>query len=164
MFRVGTGYDFHVFVTGRPLMLGGVEIPYDRGLLGHSDADVVLHAITDALLGALALGDIGEHFPDDDPKYKGADSTLLLTEAYGLVRDRGYRIVNLDLNILAEKPKLKPYKPQIAKKIATLLETDNVSVKAKTREGKGAVGRSEAIEVHCVVLLQSEQPQNSAKA
>ncbi len=156
MMRVGLGYDIHRLVAGRDLLLGGVKIPFDRGLLGHSDADAVLHALTDAILGALALGDIGEFFPDTDPKWKGADSGRLLTAVVAMMRDRGWGIVNLDLNILTEVPKLKPYKLAIRENVAALLECpiDRVGLKAKTREGLDAVGRQEAIEVHCVVLLE----------
>ncbi|MEZ6194782.1 MAG: 2-C-methyl-D-erythritol 2,4-cyclodiphosphate synthase [Planctomycetota bacterium] len=153
--RVGLGYDIHRLVEDRPLILGGVEIPYERGLLGHSDADAVLHAVTDALLGATGLGDIGELFPDDDPKWKGADSSALLREVLGRVHAAGWTVVNLDLNVLAQKPRLKDHKPAIRGSIAKLLEVPEarVNVKAKTREGLDAVGRAEAIEVHCVVLL-----------
>lgn len=154
-FRIGMGYDIHQLVEGRKLILGGVEIPFERGLLGHSDADVVLHAITDAVLGALALGDIGEHFPDDDPAWEGADSGRLLALALQKVYDRGYAVVNVDVNVLAERPKLKSHKPAITASVARLLEVDAgcVSIKAKTREKLDAVGRNEAIEVHCVALL-----------
>ena len=156
MMRVGLGYDIHRFVAGRPLILGGVAIPHDRGLLGHSDADAVLHAVADAILGALALGDIGEFFPDTDPKWKGADSGVLLTAVVDKMRERRYAVVNVDINILAETPKLKAHKDAIRTSIAALLglEKDAVGVKAKTREGLDSVGRSEAVEVHCVALLR----------
>ena len=156
-FRIGCGYDIHRMAEGRPLMLGGLEIPYDRGLIGHSDADAVLHAITDAALGAAALPDIGEHFPDDDPAWEGADSGRLLALAMEKVRDAGYGVVNVDVNVLAERPKLKPHKQAMRESVARLLELDvgAVSIKAKTREGLDSVGRNEAIEVHCVVLLSS---------
>lgn len=154
--RVGLGYDLHRLVEDRKLILGGVEIPYERGLLGHSDADVVLHAITDALLGATGQGDIGELFPDDDPAWKGADSKELLREVMRRVQAEGWRVVNCDLNILAQKPKLKDHKPAIRARVATLLEVEasRVNIKAKTREGLDAVGRAEAIEVHTVVLIE----------
>ncbi|MCA9322550.1 MAG: 2-C-methyl-D-erythritol 2,4-cyclodiphosphate synthase [Planctomycetes bacterium] len=158
--RVGIGYDIHRLVEGRKLMLGGLEIPFNRGLLGHSDGDAVLHAITDALLGAAALPDIGELFPDDDPTLEGADSSSLLTRALAEVRNQGFRPNNLDLNVLAERPKLKPHKADLRRNIARLLGLGEgqVSVKAKTREGLGAIGRNEAIEVHCVVSLVSIDP------
>lgn len=153
--RVGLGYDIHRLVEGRDLILGGLKIPFDRGLLGHSDADAVLHAVTDAVLGALGLGDIGEHFPDNDPRWKGADSRKLLAAAVSMAKDRGFCVVNVDLNVVAEAPKLKPHKEPMRRSIAELLgiPADRVSVKAKTREGLDAVGRIEAIEVHCVALL-----------
>lgn len=153
--RVGLGYDLHRLVEDRPLILGGVTIPYERGLLGHSDADVVLHAITDALLGATGQGDIGELFPDDDPEWKGADSAKLITEVMRRVKEAGWAVVNCDINVVAQKPKLKNHKPAIRESVATLIEvpTERVNVKAKTREGLDAVGRAEAIEVHTVVLI-----------
>ena len=153
--RIGTGYDIHRLVKGRKLMLGGVEIPFDRGLEGHSDGDAVLHAITDAMLGAVALPDIGEFFPDNDPKWKGADSRQFLAFAAQKVYDLGYRVANIDVNVLAERPKLRPFKEAIGRSVATLLDVnvEDVSIKAKTREGLDAVGRNEAIEVHCVLLL-----------
>ena len=164
--RIGTGYDIHRLVEGRPLILGGVEIPYERGLLGHSDADAVLHAITDALLGAAAQPDIGELFPDDDPRFKGANSADLLRAALERVREAGFAPVNVDLNVLAERPKLKPYKAAMRESIATILglDLDRVSVKAKTREGLDAVGNREAIEVHSVLLLEhTTQPSTAPK-
>ncbi len=153
--RVGTGYDIHRLGTGRPLILGGIEIPYDRGLIGHSDGDAVLHAITDAALGASGLGDIGELFPDDDPRFAGADSADLLSGAMEKVTEAGFRVGNLDVNVIAERPKLKPYKDKIAARVAEILKvkTSQVSIKAKTKEKLGPVGRNEAIEVHCVILL-----------
>lgn len=154
--RVGLGYDLHRLVEDRPLILGGVTIPYERGLLGHSDADVVLHAIIDALLGATGQGDIGELFPDTDAEWKGADSRKLFAEVMRRVVEAGWAVVNCDLNVVAQKPKLKDHKPAIRQSIAGLLGVDTslVNVKAKTREGLDAVGRAEAIEVHTVVLLQ----------
>ncbi len=139
----------------RPLILGGVQIPYELGLVGHSDADVLLHAITDALLGALALGDIGEWFPNTDPQWKNADSTIFLAEAASAVRARGWSIANLDCTVHAEQPKLSPYKKQLAERIAQLLSIDAscVNVKAKTGEKVGPIGRGEAIDADAVVLL-----------
>jgi len=154
-FRIGQGFDIHRLVVGRPCIIGGVNIPSDVGCDGHSDADPLLHAIIDAMLGACALGDIGEHFPDTDPRWKGADSATLLAHVAGLVAQRGWRIVNLDSTVIAERPKLSPHKRAIAVRIASLLHMDpaSVSVKAKTHEGLDAVGRREAIAVHCVVML-----------
>ena len=153
--RVGHGYDIHRLVPGRPLVLGGVEIESEVGLLGHSDGDAVLHALTDAMLGAAGLGDIGEHFPDTDPQFAGASSDRFLTEARRLLATDGYRIVNADLTIIAERPRLGPVKIEIRRNVAALLEVpdDRVAVKARTREGLGAVGRGEAIETHAVVLI-----------
>ncbi|MFQ3580612.1 MAG: 2-C-methyl-D-erythritol 2,4-cyclodiphosphate synthase [Chloracidobacterium sp.] len=154
-FRVGTGYDIHRLVEGRPLILGGVTIPYERGLLGHSDADALAHAITDALLGALALGDIGSHFPDTDPRWANADSLALLRHVVTLVAAQGFEIGNLDASIIAERPKLGPHIPAMRERLATNLQLDPsaVSIKAKTNEGFDAVGRREAIAVQAVVLL-----------
>lgn len=156
-FRIGQGYDLHRLVEGRDLILGGVKINYEKGLLGHSDADVLLHAITDALLGAAGLGDIGRHFPDTDPAFKGADSKVLLSEAVALVVKAGWVIVNVDCTIVAQAPKLAPYMPQIRESVAKAIGVDlqRVNVKAKTNEGCDAVGRKEAIEAHAVVLLEA---------
>lgn len=156
-FRIGQGYDLHRLVEGRDLILGGVKIDYEKGLLGHSDADVLLHAITDALLGAAGLGDIGRHFPDTDPAFKGADSRLLLSEAVALVVKAGWVIVNVDSTIVAQAPKLAPYMPEIRESVAKAIGVDlqRVNVKAKTNEGCDAVGRKEAIEAHAVVLLEA---------
>lgn len=153
--RVGQGYDIHRLVNDRPLILGGVTIPYDRGLLGHSDADVVTHAIMDALLGALALGDIGHYFPPSDPQWRGANSITLLQKVHQLVVDRGWEIVNIDCSIVAEQPKLKPHILAMRSSLADALgiPVDRVSVKARTNEGLDAVGRGEAIATHAVVLL-----------
>ena len=154
--RSGFGYDSHRLVEGRPLIIGGVSIPHPKGLLGHSDADVLLHAITDALLGAAALGDIGSHFPDTDPRWKGADSRLLLAEAGRLVRDEGYRIINVDSTVVLERPKLRPHIDAMRQKIADSLEIDvhDVSVKATTNEGMGFVGRGEGAAAFAVCGLE----------
>lgn len=156
MIRIGHGYDVHKLVEGRDLILGGVKIPHTLGLLGHSDADVLLHAISDSLLGALALGDIGKHFPDTDPRYKGADSLELLRHVVQLIHENGYAVGNLDAVILAQKPKLAPHIPQMRENIAKVCEisVDRVSVKATTEERLGFTGREEGISAHCVVLLQ----------
>ncbi|HPO16002.1 MAG TPA: 2-C-methyl-D-erythritol 2,4-cyclodiphosphate synthase [Candidatus Hydrogenedentes bacterium] len=155
--RIGIGYDLHRLVPGRPLILGGVTISHEKGLEGHSDADVLTHAIIDALLGALALGDIGAHFPDTDPRYKDADSLKLLENAYALVRAKGYRILNIDSIVVAERPKLRPHIDAIRAKLAQTLALDvqAVSVKAKTNEKAGPEGHEEAISAQAVVLLQS---------
>lgn len=154
-FRIGFGYDTHRLVPDRKLILGGVEIAWEKGLLGHSDADVLLHAIADALLGALNLRDIGFHFPDTDPRYKGADSKVLLRDAYALVKARGYHLGNLDCTIIAEKPKLNPHVPAMQAIIADLLDTDTdaISIKATTHEQTDAVGRGESMIVHAVALV-----------
>ena len=154
-FKVGIGYDIHKLTEGRELIIGGVKIPYEKGLLGHSDADVLTHAIIDALLGAAALPDIGTIFPDTDPKYKGADSIELLKEVYSRVKSKGYAISNLDTNIIAQAPKMMPYIPQIKKVLAFALEIEeeDISVKAKTKEGLDSVGEKLAIESQAVVLL-----------
>lgn len=154
-FRIGVGYDLHRLAAGRRLVLGGVEVAFERGLLGHSDADVVLHAVTDAILGAAGLPDIGELFPDTDPRYKDADSRELLRVALGRVAGAGWRVGNLDLVIHAERPKLSTYKRPMAESIAGLLGVDagRVSVKAKTNEGLGAIGTGEAVACTAVVLL-----------
>jgi len=153
--RVGQGFDVHQLVEGRKLIMGGVEIPYERGLLGHSDADVLLHAISDALLGAAALGDIGRHFPDSDPRYKGIDSRHLLREVMQLVKDKGYGVVNLDATIIAQAPKMAPYIAQMVANIAADLEVaaDCVNVKATTTEKLGFTGRGEGIAAQAVCLI-----------
>ena len=155
--RVGTGYDLHVLVAGRPLVVGGVTLPSDRGPLGHSDGDVACHAATDAVLGAAALGDIGRHFPDTDPRWKGADSIALLRDAARMVRDAGYVTVNLDVTIVLERPKIKDAIPQMRARLADALGIDasSVSVKGKTNEGVDAIGRGEAIAAHAVALLRN---------
>ena len=154
--RVGEGWDVHALVPGRALILGGVEIPHSVGLLGHSDADVLLHAITDAVLGAAALGDIGRHFPDTDAQFRGADSRVLLAEAMRRVRERGWRLVNVDSTIVAQAPKLAPHMPAIQASVAQALgvELDQVNVKAKTAERLGPVGQGQCIEARAVALLQ----------
>jgi 2-C-methyl-D-erythritol 4-phosphate cytidylyltransferase/2-C-methyl-D-erythritol 2,4-cyclodiphosphate synthase len=154
-FRTGLGFDSHALVENRPLILGGIQIPFEKGLKGHSDADCVLHAITDALLGALALGDIGTHFPDTDERYRGANSGVLLAHVLNLVHERGYRVGNLDVVVIAQAPKLAPYREAIVENIARLLEveTDQVSLKAKTAERLGSLGRGEGIATHAVVML-----------
>ena len=156
--RVGIGHDTHRLEDGGPLRLGGVEIPHTRHLVGHSDADVLLHAVTDALLGAAALGDIGELFPNDDEANRDRDSAEILEIANQSVRESGYQIVNIDCVVLAELPKLSPYKQSIRQRIANVLQTDvlNVGLKAKTGESIGPVGREEAIVAECVVLLESK--------
>jgi 2-C-methyl-D-erythritol 2,4-cyclodiphosphate synthase len=153
--RIGTGYDIHRLVEGRRLVLGGVEIPFDKGLLGHSDSDVLTHAICDALLGAAALGDIGRHFPDTDPRYRGAPSLDLLAAVVELITGCGYAVVNVDAVVLAERPKLAPHIDAMRERLATVLRVDveNVSVKAKTNEGLDAVGRGEAMAAHAIALL-----------
>ena len=154
-FRIGEGWDVHRLVTDRPLVLGGINVPHTHGLLGHSDADALLHAITDALLGAAALGDIGRHFPDTDERFKGADSGVLLAEAARRVRAAGYAIGNIDSTVIAQAPKLAPHIPAMVERIAALLDLQpsQVNVKAKTAEKLGPVGRGEAIEARAVVLL-----------
>ncbi len=153
--RVGEGWDTHALVPGRPLVLGGITVPHTHGLLGHSDADALLHAITDALLGAAALGDIGRHFPDTDPEFKGADSVVLLAEAARRVRAAGYDIVNVDSTIVAQAPKLAPHIPAMVGRIAATLglEAGRVNVKAKTAERLGPVGQGLSIEARAVALL-----------
>ena len=153
--RIGEGWDTHALVTGRPLVLGGVTIPHSHGLLGHSDADALLHAITDAVLGAAGLGDIGQHFPDTDPAFKGANSIVLLTEAAGRVRAAGYAIGNIDSTIIAQAPKMAPHIGAMREHIATALgvTVDAVNVKAKTAEKIGPVGEGRAIEARAVCLL-----------
>lgn len=154
-FRVGQGFDVHALVEGRPLIIGGVAIPHTHGLAGHSDADVLLHAVTDALLGAAGLGDIGRHFPDTDPAYKGADSRRLLRDAYQKVGDAGWRVVNIDATVHAQAPKIGPHAPAMVANIAADLGLDPgaVNIKAKTNEGLGHLGRKEGIAATVVALL-----------
>ena len=154
--RIGHGYDVHKLVEGRKLIIGGVDIPYEKGLLGHSDADVLLHAISDALLGALALGDIGGMFPDTDEKWRGADSLKLLEAVVNRINENGYRIEKIDSTLIAQKPKMKPYIEQMRKNIASAcgVEIGAVSVKATTEEKLGFTGREEGISAHAVVLVE----------
>ena len=154
-FRIGQGHDVHALVPGRRLVIGGVEIPYSHGLLGHSDADVLLHAVTDALLGAAGLGDIGRHFPDSDPQWRGADSRVLLREAAARVRVAGYAIGNVDATVIAQAPRLAPHIPTMVERIAADLGIgkDRVNVKAKTTERLGFAGRGEGIEAQAVALV-----------
>ena len=154
--RIGEGWDVHALVPGRALILGGVRIPHSVGLLGHSDADVLLHAITDAVLGAAAMGDIGRHFPDTDAQFRGADSRVLLAEAMHRVREHGWTLVNVDSTIIAQAPKLAPHMPAIVASVAQALgvATDQVNVKAKTAEKLGPVGQGQCIEARAVALLQ----------
>lgn len=154
--RIGHGYDVHRLVEGRDLILGGVKIPYEKGLLGHSDADVLLHAVSDALLGAAGLGDIGRHFPDTDPKYKGADSLELLRQVYRKISEKGYKVGNIDVTMIAQRPKLKDYIPQMQANIAAAVEAapDRVNVKATTEEKLGFTGTGEGMSCHAVCLLE----------
>ena len=154
-FRVGEGWDTHILVPGRRLMLGGIEVPHSMGLMGHSDADALLHAITDALFGAVGLGDIGRHFPDTDVNFKGADSAVLLAEAMKKVRAAGYELGNLDATVIAQAPKLAPHIPAMCERIAAVLGValNQVNVKAKTAEKLGPVGQGLAMEARAVVLL-----------
>lgn len=158
--RIGQGFDVHALVPGRPLVLGGVHIPFDRGLLGHSDADVLLHAVTDALLGAAGLGDIGRHFPDTDERFRGADSRVLLREAVQRIHAAGFRVLNLDTTVIARAPRLAPHVALMAANIAADLgiEPACVNVKGKTTEGLGFTGRGEGIAAMAVALLEHEHP------
>jgi len=155
-FRIGHGYDVHRLVKDRPLILGGVTVPYEKGLLGHSDADVLAHAVADALLGAAALGDIGGMFPDTDPQYKGADSLRLLSLVAAAVREAGFALCNIDATVLAQAPKLKPYIPLMRERLAAAcgLSVDAVSVKATTEEGLGFTGSGEGMAAHAVCLIE----------
>jgi len=154
--RIGQGFDVHRLVPGRRLVLGGVEIPYELGLLGHSDADVLLHAVMDALLGAIGAGDIGGHFPDHDPKYKDSDSAVLLRQVLAMVKEKGFRIENIDATVIAERPKLASHIPRMKERIAGLagIEISQVNIKATTTEGLGFTGRNEGIAALAVVLLE----------
>ena len=157
--RIGHGYDVHRLVEGRNLILGGVKIDYEKGLLGHSDADVLLHAVSDALLGAAGLGDIGRHFPDTDPKYKGADSLELLREVYRKISEKGYRVGNIDVTMIAQRPKLKDFIPQMQENIAAAVGVtpDRVNVKATTEERLGFTGTGEGMSCHAVCLLEETE-------
>ncbi|MBO5322286.1 MAG: 2-C-methyl-D-erythritol 2,4-cyclodiphosphate synthase [Clostridia bacterium] len=154
--RIGHGYDVHRFCENRDLILGGVKVPFEKGLLGHSDADVLLHAVSDALLGAAALGDIGKHFPDTDPKFKGADSRVLLRECISLIKLKGFKVSNIDATVIAQKPKLAPFIEQMVKNIASdcEIEISEVNVKATTEEGLGFTGNLEGISAHAVCILE----------
>jgi len=153
--RIGEGFDLHALVPSRPLVIGGVNIPHEKGLLGHSDADVLIHALIDALLGACGLGDIGQHFPDTDPKWKGVDSKLLLHKVYKLISGAGYQVVNIDSTIIAERPKLLPFIPEMRDVLSDLVgvKVDQVNIKAKTSERLGAIGREECVVATVTVLL-----------
>ncbi|WP_028390484.1 2-C-methyl-D-erythritol 2,4-cyclodiphosphate synthase [Bacillus cihuensis] len=155
MFRIGQGFDVHQLVEGRPLIIGGVTIPYEKGLLGHSDADVLLHTVADACLGAIGAGDIGKHFPDTDPEFKDADSAKLLQHVWAIVKKKGYVLGNADCTIIAQKPKMSPYNEKIKARIAELLEAsvDQINVKATTTEKLGFTGRGEGIAAQVAVLL-----------
>lgn len=155
MFRIGQGYDVHQLVEGRPLIIGGITIPYEKGLLGHSDADVLLHTVADACLGAIGAGDIGKHFPDTDPEFKDADSAKLLRHVWAIVKKEGYELGNADCTIIAQSPKMAPHIEDIRVRIAELLDTstDRINVKATTTEKLGFTGRSEGIAAQAVVLL-----------
>jgi len=157
--RIGIGFDVHQWAAGRKCIIGGVEIPYAKGLLGHSDADVLYHAVADAVLGALGEGDIGRHFPDTDPRFEGADSGLLLAHVWVLARERGYRLGNMDATIIAQAPKMAPYLPQMRANLARLLEASQsqINIKATTTESLGFVGRGEGIAAQAVVLLVDKE-------
>jgi 2-C-methyl-D-erythritol 2,4-cyclodiphosphate synthase len=156
MFRIGQGFDVHQLTAGRPLIIGGITIPYEKGLLGHSDADVLLHTVSDACLGAIGEGDIGRHFPDTDPNFKDADSAKLMEHVWRLVKEKGYELVNADCTIIAQKPKMAPFIPQMRERIAELLEAspDQINIKATTTEKLGFTGRGEGIASQAVVLLK----------
>lgn len=154
MYRIGLGYDIHRLTEGRDLIIGGVKITHEKGLLGHSDADVLIHAIIDALLGALGMSDIGTLFPDTDNLYKNADSTVLLKTVYKMIKEKGWKITNIDSNIIAQRPKMMPYIPKMKEVLTNILETEEISIKAKTNEKMDAVGSELAIEAHSVVLLE----------
>ncbi|GLY12809.1 2-C-methyl-D-erythritol 2,4-cyclodiphosphate synthase [Pseudobacillus badius] len=164
MFRIGQGFDVHEFAENRPLIIGGVTIPHEKGLIGHSDADVLLHTVADALLGAIGEGDIGRHFPDTDPAFKDADSAVLLQHVWKLVKEKGYTLGNADCTIMAQRPKMAPYIGQMRERIAELLEADasQVNVKATTTEKLGFVGREEGIAAQAVVLLTAKENESSS--
>ncbi|WAA12371.1 2-C-methyl-D-erythritol 2,4-cyclodiphosphate synthase [Fervidibacillus halotolerans] len=163
MFRIGQGFDVHRFADGRPLIIGGVNIPFEKGLSGHSDADVLLHALTDAILGAVGLVDIGTHFPDTDPSYKNADSAILLKKVWKLVKEKGFTLGNADCTLICERPKMGPYREQIKDRIASILEVerDQINVKATTTEKLGFTGREEGIAALAVVLLEKQRERES---
>lgn len=156
MLRIGHGYDVHAFADNRRCIIGGVDIPYEKGLLGHSDADVLLHAISDSLLGAAAMVDIGKHFPDTDPEFEGADSLVLLKYVVKLISEKGYKVNNIDATVIAQAPKMAPHIEQMRKNIADALQVDAdcVNVKATTEERLGFTGRKEGVSAHCVCLLE----------
>ena len=156
MYRIGQGFDIHKLTNGRKFILGGVEIDYNKGLLGHSDADALVHSIIDAMFGALNLGDIGTHFPDNSPEYKDIDSMILLKKAYNTVKSKGYRINNLDNTILVQEPKMKPYIPLMKKKLAEVMEIDEdlISIKAKTMEEQDSIGQKKSVAAHSIILLK----------
>ena len=156
--RIGHGYDVHKFCDGRKLFLGGVEIPYDKGLLGHSDADVLIHAVCDAILGAAALGDIGKHFPDSDPKYKNIDSKILLKNVAEKISVSGYKIINIDATVIAQKPKISSYIDEMRRTLCKILGVadGDINIKATTEEGLGFTGRLEGISAHAVCLIEKE--------
>jgi len=156
--RIGHGYDVHKLVEDRKLILGGVEIPYEKGLLGHSDADVLAHSVADSILGALAMGDIGKHFPDNDERYKGADSIMLLKEVCRMMKEKGYKIGNIDVTVICQEPKLSPFTDKMRENLANALssEKDRISVKATTEEKLGFTGNKEGIASHAVCLLEEE--------
>ncbi len=160
MMRIGHGYDVHAFAADRRLVLGGVEIPFEKGLLGHSDADVLCHAISDALLGAAALGDIGRHFPDTDPAYRQADSLRLLQRVVELLEQKGYRVVNVDATLILQRPKIAPHVPSMRRNLAQAMgaAVDAVSVKATTTEELGWEGRGEGVAAHAVALIETDEP------
>ena len=162
-YRIGIGYDIHQLVADRKLLLAGVNIPFTKGLLGHSDADVLAHAVCDAVLGAAALGDIGTHFPDTDPRWQGASSLDFLRHAVKLIVEKGYRVANVDATVMAERPNLKPYIQAMREQLAEVLavDVDCVSVKAKTNEGLDAIGRGEAMAAQAIVLLITDQASGS---
>ncbi|MDR0787514.1 MAG: 2-C-methyl-D-erythritol 2,4-cyclodiphosphate synthase [Gemmatimonadota bacterium] len=164
--RIGHGYDSHRFVEGRRLVLGGVEIPFERGLAGHSDADAVAHAVTDALLGAAALGDIGTHFPPSDPKWEGADSITLLTAVVALLEGENYQVVNVDVTLILEKPRIGPYAEAMRTRVAEAIgiAPRNISIKAKSNEGMGWIGAGEGIAVHAVALVNQIEDQDRVHA
>ena len=158
MLRIGQGFDLHKLVEGRKLIIGGIEIQHEKGLLGHSDADVLIHSIIDALFGALSLGDIGTHFPDNDIKYKNIDSSILLKKAVALIKEKGYKINNIDNTILAQEPKMKPHIPLMQKRLAEIMDISEtqISIKAKTMEEQDSIGEKKAIATQSIVLLTKE--------